>query len=195
MSPIIRKVSEEKIEKTNIKVEIETSHNLEKVEVIQYEQSNVIKTEESPIFETIEEKHHQESETKLEFSEESKIINEFSKEPIQPEEPKEPEVDLIEQEMKKTLLSITAMKDEGNRLFKNGEFQKSEDAYNKGVNEVENYINNNKNLLEVSNVDSKYKEILEDINKQRKFLFSNMANALQKQKKYMDVIRIDQFVK
>ena len=87
------------------------------------------------------------------------------------------------------------MKDEGNRLFKNGEFQKSEDVYNKGVNEVENYLNNNKNLLEVSNVDSKYKEILEDINKQRKFLFSNMANALQKQKKYMDVIRIDQFVK
>jgi hypothetical protein len=189
--PVSRKATEEKIEKTNIKIEIETT----KIEVIKTDQSDVILTEETPIVETIEEKQSQESETKIDASAESNLNNDILPETVQPEVAKEPEVDLIEQEMKKTLLNITAMKDEGNRLFKNGEFLKSEDAYKKGVDEVELYILNNKMSYEEFIVNPKYKDTFDEINKQRKFLFSNMANSLQKQKKYMDVIRIDQFVR
>jgi hypothetical protein len=207
--PVSRKVTEEKLETKTLKVEIETSHSTEKIEVVKCDESNNIKIEEIPVVETIKEevkinltsepeKHDHESpkvETQSEVPAQPEIINDPLHEPTEPEKPKEPEVDLIEQEMKKTLLSITALKDEGNRLFKNGEFEKSEEIYKKGVDEVELYILNNKMSYEEFIVNPKYAETFSDINKQRKFLFSNMANALQKQKKYMDVIRIDQFVR
>jgi len=85
------------------------------------------------------------------------------------------------EELNFILASIKKNKDEGNSFFRKGLFAESDKFYQKGIEESVIFFQQNTHRYE--EFTNSYKEIFEDLLNERKLVYSNLSNSLQKQKK------------
>lgn len=88
--------------------------------------------------------------------------------------------------LRNVLQRAQGLKQDGNKYFKTNDNQNSEKYYREGVDLVESFIQNYKGDTQNPDFDSLLKE--------RVFLYSNLANTLQRMENYMEIFNIDMYI-